>query len=101
MGRAGEKPVPPVNYVGDFGGGGMMLAFGMSSALVHAARTGEGQVIDCAMTDGSALLAGMTWGFHAAGRLKDEAGVNMLDGAAHIYEKIGIASCRERVCRYV
>ena len=74
IGRAGEKPVPPVNYVGDFGGGGMMLAFGMASALVHAARTGEGQVIDCAMTDGSALLAGMTWGFNAMGRLKDEAG---------------------------
>jgi alpha-methylacyl-CoA racemase len=86
IGRAGEKPVPPVNYVGDFGGGGMMLAFGMASALVHAARTGEGQVIDCAMTDGSALLAGMTWGFNAAGRLKDEAGVNMLDGGAHFYD---------------
>ena len=86
IGRAGEKPVPPVNYVGDFGGGGMMLAFGMASALVHAARTGEGQVIDCAMTDGSALLAGMTWGFKAMGRLKDEAGVNLLDGAAHFYD---------------
>src|SRR3546814_20225780 len=47
IGRAGEKPVPPVNYVGDFGGGGMMPPFGMSSALVHAARTGEGQVTDC------------------------------------------------------
>src|SRR3546814_300181 len=91
MGRAGEKPVPPVNYVGDFGGGGMMLAFGMSSARVHAARNGEGQVIDCAMTDGSALLAGMTWGFHAAGRLKDEAGVNMLDGAAHFYDSYACA----------
>ena len=86
IGRAGEKPVPPVNYVGDFGGGGMMLAFGMASSLVHAARTGEGQVIDCAMTDGSALLAGMTWGFKAMGRLKDEAGVNLLDGAAHFYD---------------
>ncbi|WP_227339705.1 CaiB/BaiF CoA transferase family protein [Sphingopyxis sp. P8] len=86
IGRAGEKPVPPVNYVGDFGGGGMMLAFGMVSALLHAAKTGEGQVIDCAMTDGSALLAGMTWGFKAMGRLKDEAGVNMLDGGAHFYD---------------
>ncbi|MGN6691901.1 MAG: CaiB/BaiF CoA transferase family protein, partial [Sphingopyxis sp.] len=91
IGRAGEKPVPPVNYVGDFGGGGMMLAFGMSSALLHAARTGEGQVIDCAMTDGSALLAGMTWGFLAAGRIKDEAGVNMLDGAAHFYDTYACA----------
>jgi alpha-methylacyl-CoA racemase len=86
VGRSGERPVPPVNYVGDFGGGGMMLAFGMSSALVHAARTGEGQVIDCAMTDGSALLAGMTWGFLAAGRIKDEPGVNMLDSGAHFYD---------------
>lgn len=86
IGRAGEKPVPPVNYVGDFGGGAMMLAFGMVSALLHAAKTGEGQVIDCAMTDGSALLAGMTWGFKAMGRLKDEAGVNLLDGGAHFYD---------------
>lgn len=92
IGRAGEKPVPPVNYVGDFGGGGMMLAFGMSSALLHAARTGEGQVIDCAMTDGSALLAGMTFGFHASGMLQDEAGTNMLDGAAHFYDTY---SCKD------
>src|SRR3546814_16040948 len=69
----------------------MMLAFGMSSALVHAARNGEGQVIDCAMTDGSALLAGMTWGFHAAGRLKDEADVNLPDGAAHFYDSYACA----------
>ncbi|WP_033073394.1 CaiB/BaiF CoA transferase family protein [Sphingopyxis sp. MWB1] len=91
IGRAGEKPVPPVNYVGDFGGGAMMLAFGMVSALLHAARTGEGQVIDCAMTDGSALLAGMTWGFKAMGRLKDEAGVNLLDGGAHFYDSYACA----------
>ena len=86
VGVRGGKPVPPVNYVGDFGGGGMMLAFGMSSALLHAAKTGEGQVIDCAMTDGSALLAGMSWWFHAAGALKDEAGVNRLDGGAPYYD---------------
>src|SRR3546814_18098101 len=69
----------------------MMLAFGMASALLHAAKTGEGQVIDCAMTDGSALLAGMTWGFKAMGRLKDEAGVNMLDGGAHFYDTYACA----------
>ncbi|OWR01390.1 CaiB/BaiF CoA transferase family protein [Sphingopyxis witflariensis] len=86
IGVRGGKPVPPVNYVGDFGGGGMMLAFGMSSALLHAAKTGEGQVIDCAMTDGSALLAGMSWWFHSAGALKDEAGVNRLDGGAPYYD---------------
>ena len=86
VGVRGGKPVPPVNYVGDFGGGGMMLAFGMSSALLHAAKTGQGQVIDCAMTDGSALLAGMSWWFHGAGMLKDEAGVNRLDGGAPYYD---------------
>lgn len=86
IGPRGGKPVPPVNYVGDFGGGGMMLAFGIASALLHAAKTGEGQVIDCAMTDGSAVLAGMTWGFHAMGRLHDEPGINMLDGGAPFYD---------------
>ena len=86
IGVRGGKPVPPANYVGDFGGGGMMLAFGMASALLHATKTGEGQVIDCAMTDGSALLAGMTWWFHGAGALKDEPGVNRLDGGAHFYD---------------
>lgn len=91
IGTQGGKPVPPVNYVGDFGGGGMMLAFGMASALLHAAKTGEGQVIDCAMTDGSALLAGMSWWLHAAGRLKDEAGVNMLDGGAPFYDTYACA----------
>src|SRR3546814_8406502 len=93
---AGEKPVPPVNYVGDFGGGGMMLAFGMASALLHAAKSGEGQVIDCAMTDGSALLAGMSWGFKAMGRLKDEEGVNMLDGGAHFYDTYACADGQDR-----
>ena len=58
-GRAGAKPTPPINMVGDFGGGGMMLAFGMVSALLHAKTTGQGQVIDCAMTDGAAALMAM------------------------------------------
>ncbi len=86
VGRAGEKPVPPVNYIGDFGGGGMMLAFGMVAALLAAQRDGTGQVIDCAMTDGAALLAGMTWGFHAMGVWRDEPGVNRLDGGAPYYD---------------
>lgn len=86
IGRAGERPVPPVNYIGDFGGGGMMLAFGMAAALLHAQRTGEGQVIDCAMTDGSATLSAMTWGFYGMGRWRDEPGTNLLDGAAHFYD---------------
>ena len=86
IGREGERPVPPVNYLGDFGGGGMMLAYGMVAALLHVARGGEGQVIDAAMTDGSALLAGMTWGFHAMGFWEDRAGVNRLDGGAPYYD---------------
>ena len=86
IGRKGEKPVPPVNYLGDFGGGGMMLAFGMVSALLAVKNGADGQVIDCAMTDGSALLTAMTWGFRAAGMWKDEAGTNLLDGAAHFYD---------------
>jgi alpha-methylacyl-CoA racemase len=86
IGRAGERPVPPVNYLGDFGGGGMMLAFGMVSALLAVKIGGVGQVIDCAMTDGSALLAGMSWHMLAAGINRDSAGVNMLDGGAHFYD---------------
>jgi alpha-methylacyl-CoA racemase len=86
VGRADERPVPPVNYVGDFGGGAMMLAFGMVSAILGVRMGGAGQVIDCAMTDGSALLAGMSWYFHAIGQNADRAGVNMLDGGAHFYD---------------
>ncbi|MFC7498605.1 CaiB/BaiF CoA transferase family protein [Enterovirga sp. GCM10030262] len=86
FGPAGGKPTPPINLVGDFGGGGMMLAFGMASALLHAQRTGEGQVIDCAMTDGSALLMSMAWSFLGQGMWRDERGVNLLDGGAHFYD---------------
>jgi alpha-methylacyl-CoA racemase len=85
FGRAGEKPTPPINMVGDFGGGGMLLAFGMVSALLHAAKTGEGQVIDCAMSEGAALLMSMIWGFHAAGRWNESRGTNLLDTGAHFY----------------
>ncbi|MES2291286.1 MAG: CaiB/BaiF CoA-transferase family protein [Pseudomonadota bacterium] len=86
IGREGERPVPPVNYVGDFGGGAMMLAFGMVSALLSVKMGGKGQVIDCAMTDGSALLAAMSWHFLAAGINRDAPGTNILDGAAHFYD---------------
>ena len=91
IGRAGERPVPPVNYVGDFGGGAMMLAFGMASALLGVARGAPGQVIDAAMTDGSALLAAMSWYFLAAGINRDSPGSNMLDGAAHFYDTYACA----------
>jgi alpha-methylacyl-CoA racemase len=86
IGRAGEKPVPPLNLVGDFGGGGMMLAFGMVASLLSARSTGRGQVIDCAMVDGAALLMGLLWGMRASGAWKDERGINLLDTGAHFYD---------------
>lgn len=85
-GRAGEKPTPACNYVGDFGGGAMMLAFGMVSALLAVKNGADGQVIDCAMTDGSALLASMMYGFKDAGFWTDERGVNVIDTGAHFYD---------------
>jgi alpha-methylacyl-CoA racemase len=91
VGRAGERPIPPVNLIGDFGGGGMLLAFGMLAAILHAMRTGEGQVIDCAMVDGSALLASMIWGFVAQGQWSDKRGSNMLDSGAHFYDTYACA----------
>ena len=86
FGRKGEKPTPPINMMGDFGGGAMMLAFGMVSALLHVQRGGNGTVIDAAMTDGSALLMSMIYSFHSQGWWKDERGVNMLDTGAHFYD---------------
>jgi len=85
-GRAGEKPTPPVNAVGDFGGGGMMMAFGMLAGILSARSTGKGQVIDCAMTDGAAVLSAMTYTFLANGQWRDERGVNLLDTGAHFYD---------------
>lgn len=86
FGRAGNKPTPPINTVGDFGGGGMLLAFAMSAALLKAEKTGEGDVIDCAMTEGSSLLMAMMWGFKANGQWRDERGTNLLDTGAHFYD---------------
>jgi alpha-methylacyl-CoA racemase len=86
FGEAGRKPVPPINMVGDFGGGGMMLAFGMLAAILQAQATGRGQVVDCAMTDGSAVLMSMIWGFRAMGRWGNNRGTNLLDGGAHFYD---------------
>ena len=86
FGRAGGKPTPPINMVGDFGGGGMVLALGMVSAILHARGGGAGQVIDCAMTDGSAALMSMIWTFRAQGLWRDERGVNLLDTGAHFYD---------------
>ncbi|MBB4154395.1 alpha-methylacyl-CoA racemase [Sphingomonas jinjuensis] len=85
-GRADDKPVPPLNLIGDFGGGAMMLAFGMLAAILSAKATGTGQVVDCAMTDGSALLMGMIYSFRAQGFWADRRGVNLLDGGAPFYD---------------
>jgi alpha-methylacyl-CoA racemase len=86
MGRAGERPYAPLNLVGDFGGGGMLLAYGMVAALLSAARTGKGQVIDAAMIDGAASLMTMTYTLMRAGIWHDERGTNLLDSGAPFYE---------------
>jgi alpha-methylacyl-CoA racemase len=85
IGRAGESPVPPLNLIGDFGGGGMLLAFGVVCALLETSRSGRGQVIDAAMVDGAALLAAMIHGLRAAG-MWGERGTNLLDTGAWYYE---------------
>jgi alpha-methylacyl-CoA racemase len=86
LGRADSAPVPPLNLVGDFGGGGMLLAFGMVAALLEAARSGEGQIVDAAMVDGAASLMTMIHAFHRHGLWNDERGANMLDTGAPFYE---------------
>jgi alpha-methylacyl-CoA racemase len=86
IGRKGATPVPPLNLVGDFGGGALYLAFGMACALFEARGSGKGQVVDCAMTEGAASLMSMFYGFKAMGMWQDEKGVNLLDGGAHFYD---------------
>jgi alpha-methylacyl-CoA racemase len=87
FGRAGEAPVPPLNMVGDFGGGGMLLAYGVVCALLEAQRSGSGQVVDASMVDGSAILMSMFWGFKNIGLHNENArGTNMLDTGAHFYD---------------
>jgi len=81
-----DKPVPPLNLVGDFGGGALYLAFGLLAGVIQARETGTGQVIDCAMSDGAASLMAMFYGFKAAGMWKDERRTNLLDGGAHFYD---------------
>jgi alpha-methylacyl-CoA racemase len=84
-GYADGPPAPPVNYLGDFGGGGMFLAFGMVAGILGVKNGGQGQVIDCAMTDGAALLTTMIWGMLAQGLWRDQRGVNLIDTGAHFY----------------
>ena len=85
IGPKGGKPTPPLNLVGDFGGGGMLLAFGIVAALYERASSGKGQVVDAAMTDGSALLMNGLYPGMQSGGWKAERGSNMLDGGAHFY----------------
>jgi alpha-methylacyl-CoA racemase len=86
IGRKGERPVPPLNLVGDFGGGGMLLAFGIVCALLETQKSGKGQVVDAAMVDGAATLMAMFFTMGAAGAFKAERGTNLLDGGAHFYD---------------
>jgi alpha-methylacyl-CoA racemase len=86
IGRRTEPPVPPINLVGDFGGGGMLLAFGLVAAIVEARASGRGQVVDAAMVDGAASLMTMTFAFHQLGWWHEERGVNLLDTGAPFYE---------------
>ncbi|MCC6766490.1 MAG: CoA transferase [Deltaproteobacteria bacterium] len=86
IGRSGEVPVPPLNLVGDFGGGTMYLVMGVLAALVERQASGKGQVVDAAMTDGAASLMTIFYGIKAIGFWKDERGVNMLDSGAHFYD---------------
>jgi alpha-methylacyl-CoA racemase len=81
-----EKPIPPLNLVGDFGGGALYLAFGLLAGVIQARATGTGQVVDVAMSDGAASLMSMFYGFNATGTWKDERRKNLLDGGAHFYD---------------
>jgi len=86
IGRSSGKPVPPLNLVGDFGGGGLMLAFGLVCALLEAGKSGRGQVVDAAMVDGSAVLMSMFYGMRSVGLWTDRRGDNLLDTGSHFYD---------------
>jgi alpha-methylacyl-CoA racemase len=86
IGRPADRPVPPLNLVADFGGGGMLLAFGVLCALYERSTSGRGQIVDAAMVDGAALLMAMMWGMRSIGRFREERGTNINDGAAPFYD---------------
>lgn len=94
VGRAGERPVPPANIIGDFAGGGMLLALGVISALYERDRSGQGQVIDAAMVDGSALFTAFMHGMHDLGLWNQPRGENALDGGAPFYDTYECADGR-------
>ena len=85
IGRRGEAPMPPLNLIGDYGGGGMLLAFGVVCGVLEAQRSGEGQVVDAAMVDGAAVLMTMTHALRAMGVWNEERGTKLLDTGAHFY----------------
>ena len=85
IGYRNQPPVPPLNMLGDFGGGGMMLAFGIACGILEAQKSGRGQVIDASMLEGTALMMNLFFGFKAAGEWTDERQNNLLDGGAHFY----------------
>jgi len=86
IGRRGEAPVPPLNLVGDFGGGGLYLALGVVAGLLEAQKSGKGQVVDSAMVDGAASLLTAIYGMHASGMWSEQRGENILDTGAHFYD---------------
>ncbi len=94
IGRAGEPPVPPLNLVGDYGGGSMFLVTGVLAALFERARSGRGQVVDAAMVDGIGALLQMFWGLRGAGLWSDTRGTNLIDGGAPFYDTYPCADGR-------
>jgi alpha-methylacyl-CoA racemase len=86
IGRQGQPPTPPVNLVGDYAGGGMVLAFGMVCALLECQRSGRGQVIDASIVDGAAMLTAVFHGIRHAGFLREERGTNIIDSGSHFYD---------------
>jgi alpha-methylacyl-CoA racemase len=96
MGPAAGRPAQPLNLIGDFGGGGLLLVAGLLAALLDAARSGKGQVVDAAMTDGASLLGAMIWAYRGKGQWKDERESNLFDGGAPFY---GTYRCKDG--RYV
>jgi len=94
MGRAGQRPVPPLNLVGDGGGGAMFLVTGVLAALLERERSGEGQVVDAAMCDGTSVLAQLMWSLRGVGRWSSGRGQNLLDGSAPFYDTYECADGR-------
>jgi alpha-methylacyl-CoA racemase len=94
FGRAGSKPTPPLNMVGDFGGGGMFLAFGVVCGILEARGSGKGQVVDAAMIDGSATLMAMMWGLRSLGAFSEVLGTNVLDTGAPFYDTYETADAK-------